>query len=240
MITSPTVRTPATSGTTSAETSPPRCERACERAAVCGCWLAHASAIAESASSWSPSRPGRRRPGRAPPAARRRWPTAPRPGRRGPTARSSSSRCSEMPPGSRVAPGSCRATLRSWVSRRVASAYGCGLPASPRACMTRCSVPAASVPSDGEDQPLRRRPPGSPAGRSAAGRRRRGRCSRRRSARSAATPSSAAPSRERRCSAATVSGTARYGQQRRRRPARSRPCRPCRRPRRPGSRRARR
>ena len=32
-----------------------------------------------------------------------------------------------MPPGSRVAPGSCRATVRSWVSSRVASAYGWGL-----------------------------------------------------------------------------------------------------------------
>ena len=50
-ITSPIVRTPATSGTTSAETSPPRCERACDRLAVCGCWLAQASAMAESASS---------------------------------------------------------------------------------------------------------------------------------------------------------------------------------------------
>ena len=34
-----------------------------------------------------------------------------------------------MPPGSSVAPGSDRATLRSWVSRRVASAYGCGVAA---------------------------------------------------------------------------------------------------------------
>ena len=59
------------------------------------------------------------------------------------TARSSSIRCSAMPPGSSVAPGSWRATLRSWVSRRVASAYGCGAGVA-AACMSRCIAPAAT------------------------------------------------------------------------------------------------
>ena len=71
-----------------------------------------------------------------------------------------------MPPGSRVAPGSWRATVRSWVSSRVASAYGWGLRSARTAC-TWCIVPAAKRPSAGEHQPLRRRPPGSPAGRAA-------------------------------------------------------------------------
>ena len=52
-----------------------------------------------------------------------------------------------MPPGSRVAPGSCRATLRSWVSSRVASAYGCGCCSRSRTACTACSVPGGERPS---------------------------------------------------------------------------------------------
>ena len=48
-----------------------------------------------------------------------------------------------MPPGSRVAPGSERATLRSWVSRRVASAYGCGVGWA--GCISWRMVSAANV-----------------------------------------------------------------------------------------------
>ena len=58
----------------------------------------------------------------------------------GATRRSSSIRCSAMPPGSRVAPGSWRATVRSWVSSRVASAYGCGASTvEPRRRCTECT-----------------------------------------------------------------------------------------------------
>ena len=141
ITTRPTVRTPATSGTISAETSPECRDRACDRDETVGCWLAQASAMAESASSVV-SQSTRSAPiwasttSRPPPLAES---TAPRSVFA--TTRSSSSRCSEMPPGSSVAPGSWRATVRSWVSSRVASAYGWGLP-SPRTRITRWSVPA--------------------------------------------------------------------------------------------------
>ena len=111
------MRTPAISGTTRADTGPVGSnERNWERPDTCGCWLAHASAMAESASRLvsqaarvevsSASTPNcastTRRP--APLAAS----TAARCGR--PIGRISSMTCSAMLPGSRVAPGSCRAT----------------------------------------------------------------------------------------------------------------------------------
>ena len=109
-----------------------------------------------------------------------------------------------MPPGSRVAPGSDRATLRSWVSSRVASAYGWGVGSA--GCMNWRMVSAAKVtiaPSISHCPPAARKPgwviglsplpirvpPTTSA--------------------TAATPSSAAPSVGRRRNAAVSSGTAR-------------------------------
>ena len=114
-----------------------------------------------------------------------------------------------MPPGSRVAPGSCRATVRSWVSSRVASAYGCGLAlaADPHAPVAGCR--RRSRPSAGQDQPLRADREVRRAGRAAAPSTSVSAPQTSRVA--AATASSAAPSANRRRSAATVTGTARYG-----------------------------
>ncbi len=115
------MRTPVTSGNTSVETPLTRRSRASERAAVCGCWLTHASAIGVSASS-EVSQAARSRPRwastskRPPPLAVN---TAPRSA--GATRLISSSSRSAMLPGSSV-PGSWRAIVRSWVSRRVACA----------------------------------------------------------------------------------------------------------------------
>jgi hypothetical protein len=100
-------------------------------------------------------------------------------------------------------PGSERATLRSWVSRRVASAYGWGVGSA--GCMSWRIVSAANVTIAPEHQPLPQaaRKPGwvigltSPISTPPA------------TIETAATPSSAAPSVGRRRSAAESSGTVR-------------------------------
>ena len=108
-----------------------------------------------------------------------------------------------MPPGSSVAPGSERATLRSWVSRRVASAYGWGVGSAGSMNWRMVSAAKVTIAPSTSHWPPAARKPGSVIGLTSP-------ISVPPTTReTAATPSSAAPSVGRRRSAAVSSGTAR-------------------------------